>query len=464
MRRIAELAISALVLAVTAEAPADRTSSFSVGNAPKAHRARWRAWTASMLATAVLVPGAAAIATVALYLHPVWKVDCPAGAYAVGTGVGLLLWGTAFAAIAQRYAWADRAIPNVYNNLSEVFEALRTRLEPALRDVKDSTRAAAREAAPHLTRLGRGLGHYDDRRSPDVGLPWTLGVGYVDLWRSAHRAEEALLPGGAITDLVADAVFDDRRLAGSRIEGQAELRQKLRIAIDVLAPKSGVFLSSPPATPGERPDIDDPPKAPAALGALKAIRRTINEFRDDRRDGLIRVRNNLYAAMIFASVMAYALLGLLMLGLLGNDPLVGTPQKWRIAIEAGTAFYVVAALVGLFRELSVRRGSAVTEEDYGLRTARLINIPLFSGFAGLAGVALTALLPATVPQTADRAVDVDMFKVFNLEETPENVVVAAVFGLAPTLLIRGLQQRADQYKEDLKATEAGERPTEQPPA
>lgn len=424
-----------------------------------------------MLATAVFVPGIAATATIALFLHPVRKVDSPTEAYVFGTLIGLLLWATVLAVIGQRYAWADRANPGVYSNLCEVFDALRTRLEFALRDNKDpARREASREASPHLIRLGRGLGLYDDRPSPGVGLTWTLGVGYVDLWRNAHRAEEALLPAATEEDLVAGAVFDDQRLDGSRIAGHADLRQKLRIALDVVSANGEIFLSRPPSTPGEQPVVDRRPSSAAARGALKAIRRTINEFRDDRRDGLVRVRNNLYATMIFASVIAYALLGVLMIGMLQNDRPVRTAEQWRTAIEAGTVFYLTAALIGLVRELHLVMRSSGTEEDYGLRTARLINIPLFSGLAGLAGVTLTALLPATLPQTSGAAQtsgtasEVDMFEVFNLGETPENVVVAAVFGLTPTLLIRGLQRRAEQYKDDLKTTEAGERPTEQPAA
>jgi hypothetical protein len=153
--------------------------------------------------------------------------------------------------------------------------------------------------------------------------------------------------------------------------------------------------------------VDRPPSPAAARGVLKIVRRTINEYRDDRRDGLVRARKNLYATMILASVMAYVLFGVLMVGVLEDD------EQSRTAIEAGTVFYLTAAVIGLVRELHVVLSSHGVEEDYGLRTARLINIPLFSGLAGLAGVALIALLPATLPETRGATRQIDLRSVFD---------------------------------------------------
>jgi hypothetical protein len=448
----ADVVVSAVALALTRQASNERRPSFSIGRRPTMRRRRLRAWTASLLATAVFIPGTSAAVAIALFLHPVSEVNSPERAYVFGTLFGLFAWATFFAVVAWRFAWADRANPAVYNILCEAFDGLHTRLESA---GPEDSGPAHREASHHLTRLGRGLGLYDDGPAPSVGLSWTLGVGYVDLWRNAHRADEALLHAAGEEALVGGAVFDDLRLDGSQIAGAADLRQKLRIALAVLSVNGEIFLNRPPSTPGEEPIMDRPPSRAAALGVLKIVRRTINEYRDDRRDGLVRVRNNLYATMIFASVMAYALFGVLMIGVLEND------EQSRTAIEAGTVFYLSAAVIGLVRELHVVLSSHGVEEDYGLRTARLINIPLFSGLAGLAGVALIALLPATLPETEGATRQIDLRSVFDLEATPENLVVAAVFGLTPTLLIRGLQRRAEQYKEDLKTTEAGERPTQQ---
>lgn len=410
-----------------------------------------------MLATAVFVPGVASAAVVAFFLKPVEALgtQSPARAFLLGSAVGLLAWTTILSFLAYRFAWVHRANPGAYSILVEVFAGLRSRLERVGPD--DGAADARGEASCHLGHMGRGLGLYDDGVAPGAGLPWTLAIGYIDLWRNAHRADEALLVTEGEEGLVAAAIFDDLRLEGSQIAHAADLRQKLRIAVSALSRGSEVYLNRPPSTPGEEPDVSGAESATAAPGVVRIVRRTINEYRDDRRDGLVRARNNLYATMIFASIMAYTVLGLLMLGLLKDD------ESSRSVVFAGTAYYLVAAVIGLVRELHVALGTHGTEEDYGLRTARLINIPLFSGLAGLAGVALTALLPATLPNATDGGAGVRMSDVFNLGGSPENLVVAAVFGLTPTLLIRGLQRRAEQYKEDLKTTEAGERPTGRAP-
>jgi hypothetical protein len=46
--------------------------------------------------------------------------------------------------------------------------------------------------------------------------------------------------------------------------------------------------------------------------------------------------------------------------------------------------------------------------------------------------------------------------IFNLGRNAFGLVVAAIFGLAPNLVISALQQRIDEYKADLKSTEAPE--------
>jgi len=63
----------------------------------------------------------------------------------------------------------------------------------------------------------------------------------------------------------------------------------------------------------------------------------------------------------------------------------------QTALKAALAFYLVGATVGLFRHLrNASARDAIIEDDYGLSTVRLLQLPLFSG---IAGVAFTALVP-----------------------------------------------------------------------
>ena|SRR5436309_14798417 len=56
------------------------------------------------------------------------------------------------------------------------------------------------------------------------------------------------------------------------------------------------------------------------------------------------------------------------------------------SLIAATAFFLVGAVVGLFKQLYLDASTETATDDYGLSTARLSHTPLFSGLAAL-GVA-----------------------------------------------------------------------------
>jgi hypothetical protein len=202
--------------------------------------------------------------------------------------------------------------------------------------------------------------------------------------------------------------------------------------------------------------------------------RTIHDYRDSRRDGIVHSRNRLFATVILAGTAAYAVLGLALVERVGQ-PLVA----------AGVAYYLIGGVIGLFQQLrAASAADTVTEEDYGLSTARLIHTPLFSGIAAVAGVALAVLAPVAVapsgetqtttsgtstssassnanrtpsPTQTGPGQPVSLKRVFDIGNYPAGVVVAAVFGLTPTLLITRLQKQVEMYKADLRGTEAGEK-------
>jgi hypothetical protein len=104
-------------------------------------------------------------------------------------------------------------------------------------------------------------------------------------------------------------------------------------------------------------------------------------------------------------------------------------------------------------------------EDYGLSRARLIHTPLFSGLAAVGGVMLVMVLPALVnlsaitPEGAASAsggsmppnVAPQLADIFQLNAI--SLLVAALFGLTPGLLIDRLHQ-AETYTANIKATAA----------
>jgi hypothetical protein len=48
----------------------------------------------------------------------------------------------------------------------------------------------------------------------------------------------------------------------------------------------------------------------------------------------------------------------------------------------------------------------------------------------------------------------DLHKTFSGKRNPYSFVAATTFGLAPSLLLAGLEQRVDQYKSDLTHSDA----------
>jgi len=238
---------------------------------------------------------------------------------------------------------------------------------------------------------------------------------------------------------------------------------------------------------------------------LRDVRQTINEFRADQWDGLVRMRNQLWEAMGYTALIIFGMLALAVLANVSKEVVVAT-----------CAFYLVGAVVGLFSRLYTQSQQENAVDDKGLATARLFLVPMLSGIAGVGGVLVTAMLsgamltsgvftppsgaPTATPSgtpvmtsavgaaafqtvsplsvlvtgavaslpagsiapthrgTAQRAQQTARLEdIFNLEKNPVGLTIAAVFGVAPGQLLRGLQQQSDQYKISLKKSQASQR-------
>jgi hypothetical protein len=288
--------------------------------------------------------------------------------------------------------------------------------------------------------------HELDRQPP--GLRWLLATGYVTLWSLVHRAEEALIeaePASAVLDV---AFYDELRLNDSPIGNSTILRVQLRQAVAVLQP--GVQRYLPPLlgqSAGAMPNqvllesaaTSTPPDSEAAArGILRSIRRTINEYIDSRRDGLVRARNGLLMTTFFTGLFSYLLLGLAVCNRVHTK-----------ALSEATAIFLVGALVGLFNRLYADSRADAVVEDYGLSRARLMQTPILSGLAAIGGILITEMA-AGVQGTAS-----SLFAAgHGSSVSPSDLLVAALFGLTPHLLIGRLSNQAEQFKSDLKGITA----------
>ncbi len=422
---------------------------------PGTQRAAGRVYPLSLVASSLFLPGLAGVLAVVLHVR-----DDGSGprTFGVATGAALTMWLIALWLPFQRFTRVDGASPTTYGQTGEALTSLRHR--PGAR---------AGEAHAQLEVVAADL------RTVRAELRWLLQTGYVDLWRRLHRAEEALIAAARPAEVVAGALHDESRLQGSKIAQRDELIARLRRMIKSLGDPAAAYLVVRPDAPASPVKSPRPEVQEHACAVARQVRRTINEFRDDRREGLVRARNNLAATVLLTGTTSYLLLGLALVG--------GASGK---AVAAGATFYLVGAIVGLFRQLRVASDAdTVTEEDYGLYGVRLVHTPLFSGLAAVGGVVLVALLPTTVPAPdrtgADarpgltatvteaqegsgsgegRAEKSFLAETFDLDGNAQALLIAAIFGLTPNLLITRLQRQVEKYKDDLRSSEAAERSAE----
>ncbi len=271
---------------------------------------------------------------------------------------------------------------------------------------------------------------------------WVTASGYINLWKEMHDAEEALIGMMPREVVVADAIYDEMRIQDSKIDNSDELLRKLRLAVSTLDPSAKGYLQSSPTSTQGASAI--PSAAPASTGAvsdvsemqgrsiLREVRHALNEFRDDRWEAIVRVRNQFVCTMILTGLTLYVLLQFTILA--------GVSQP---AMITATAFYLVGALVGLFGRLYNESQTSKSIDDYRLALARTVATPMFSGLAAVGGVLLTQKL-------------IPLGDIFDPKNILSGLIIAAVFGLTPNLLIGVLQKQSEQYKTDLKSTAASQ--------
>ena len=367
-------------------------------------------------------------------------------AVVVGVLVALYLWRRS-ARYYRRYVTAASASRRNYNGLRERVSQLRNRIHhfdptrenqtgvPAVRrQVRLYAHAYAREQCEKIEEGLRGR-----------GTPWTTGLGYIELWHRVHRAEEALIKVEPHAEALAGAMRDESRLTNATMQNRDSLLKRLRCAVATLddsgTSKCLSYIEEPEEyspEPGERVTPEDRAKA---LGILSEVRYEINHFRDNVWEGIVHARNRLAETSVVLGIAAYALLGLAVFANTPNSMIV-----WVVT------YFLVGAIVGLFARAQGEWSANTAVDDFGLSTARLIHTPWLSGLAAVGGVLVTSILDSQLLNDASSTSTLaHIFK-----ERPSLLIVAAIFGLTPDLIIRRLTQQVDKYKEDLQSTQSSQ--------
>jgi len=295
-----------------------------------------------------------------------------------------------------------------------------------------------------------------------TGLLWAFGWGYCNAWRLLHQAEEAIIAFDSKEEIIYEAMGDKMALQGSAIGARDELLETLIQAVMVLQPAAGIYLKDHQSNKESiiltalkeeafeeflsrhgipiQKDNNPIPDKHTARSALRRVRRAINSLRDRGWEGLVRARNRLLASIAITGIVTHVLL---CITILNNAP----PNPYLVA---ATAFYLVGAVTGLFGRFYRESMAKSTVDDFGFSTTRFIATPLLSGLAGVGGVLLTVTLIKLGGSGLSSLNEPGLEQIFKL--VPQFLLLAAIFGLTPNLLITGLQNTAKKYESDIQSS------------
>ncbi len=294
----------------------------------------------------------------------------------------------------------------------------------------------------------------EDHWKPE--LRWALATGYSSVQRTLHRLDEMLIEAEPKAALTGDALHDALCLSGSTMADRDALMARLRAAIQVISPQAYRYFFPVGGAPsaGEPADGAKPTDA-EAREVLREVRYAINEFRDDRVDGLIRARNRLLWVVLTVGITAYLALGLA-LHRWGEPVRRCDRQRALPGRGAGRSRQPPPHRVGPFVGDRGLRAALRAPDRHAppVRPRRRRRRVPGRDDAGAAH---------DRPPGNRRRPDHDHGRaarpvpIFDLATNQSALLVAAVFGLVPAQLFSGLQRQADRFQVDLeKSAPAGE--------
>jgi hypothetical protein len=382
----------------------------------------------------------------------IWEVMYGDFAVLGGFLLGLLSWFTV-ALFQYPYTSAYYVSRRNYNGLKERLDNLRIRVEESKRifaeaaskngDFQSIRSQALALAERQCKAIEEGL--------ESKGMPVVTGLAYIELWHRVHRTEEALVKIEPCSEVLEGAMRDESRLMNANMENRKDLHEKLQEAVSMLegssdnavtkilssrANKGPSVLTEPSQGSKDENARVTPEQRMKARNMLSEIRYEIDNFRDNSWEGLVNLRNRLADTVVLLGLTTYALLALAIF-------LEAPPRT----IIWATTYFLIGAIAGLFARAQSEWGAETAVDDFGLSKTRLLQIPWLSGLAATGGVVITSLVD---PQSNT----VDLAAVFS--DRPALLIVAAVFGITPNLLIQRLDDQADKTKSDLESTQTSQ--------
>jgi hypothetical protein len=395
--------------------------------------------------------------------------------------VGLVLAFAIWLAVsfpARSRATARESNPPNFHQITEALGSLKCRIESVCPNGDPTTtvdngldEVSKREALAEV----KGEIIEIEKRLKDGDTAWVTGAAYIELWHRVHRAQEAMIKLEPPSEVAEGAMRDDERLRDANIANRERLLDRLRSAVAVFeTPEANGYLRYLPGckeyddirtlgmlngdagalerlraeilrTQVKRVEHAEAIKKklrPEAIAILVETRYEINRFRDNSWEGIVNARNHLLDTSMNLGLLTYALLVF---------TLVMTPEPRAILWAA--IYFLIGAITALFARARVEWSTASAVDDFGLTRARLVHLPWLAGLAAVGGVLVTAVLGPQLVPTGESGTVTAVAEVFNGGNT-SLLIVAAVFGLTPDLIIRRLEQQTEKYKADLESTQS----------
>lgn len=333
---------------------------------------------------------------------------------AIGSIVGTVV---VFLGALLAYRSTVSANPRRWTPLRYRIESLESEIRSASSPNSSESEATER-AGSHLTQVKTLLG--------EKGPQWVSGEGYVDLSRGVHSLEEDVLDWASSRALFEVAQTDGFRLSDSDIPES----NRTKLIEQLTQPRQDLETNAKDETKADKQPT------PWITASVKDVHHALNEYRDSIREGIVRLVINTLDAAAVSGVLVYVLLV--------DVKVYQTAQP----VAAGVAFFLIGALVGLLSALQALSQSGSAADDFGLSSVRLLTIPILSGLTGLAGTLLYSLLAPTGVEK------LGLGQIFDVVNHPFGIVLAAVSGLAPSLVLRGLNSLAQRYSDGLTSTQS----------
>jgi len=410
-------------------------------------------YTAAFIGTATLIPVIATLASAALYIalpqFPWQKLSAALG----GTLLALFVWSL-LALSYHRSTAIDRADAYSYNLLLIRLYRLEAWLDILDVDPRLSNKQVFAIGLNEVRTFVGAARRTFVQPSPS----WMSAIGYVNLSRLLHRAEEALILIEPVDAVFVDASPEEINLENSTLENKDYYLMTLRRALKRLDPAAAIYLMMQPPLeppswqdfsfdpdPNPRPTLDASSQKESeeerkriksnesfnaemrARTMVREVKSSLNRSFDDQWEKLIRVRNHLLRMTILTGLVLYILTEIALISGIQVSTLL-----------SATFFFLIGAAVGLFSRLYEQSQVDTSIDNIRLAVARLMAAPLFSGLAAIGGVLVTQKLATPGSNNP--------FEVLNVF----NILIAATFGLAPNLFFNAIQRQADQYKTNLK--------------